>query len=91
MIARRLLIRGRVQGVFFRNWAVDRARALRITGWVRNTRSGDVEILAMGEPERVDDFQKECWTGPFGAKVEEISVSKAQTEPFRTFERRPTL
>jgi acylphosphatase len=90
MIARRLIVRGKVQGVFFRNWAQDSARSLRVTGWVRNRRSGEVEILVMGPEEDVDQFTRLCWRGPFGAKVEDIESSKATFEPLRTFDRRPT-
>ncbi len=90
MIARRLIVRGRVQGVFFRNWAQDTAQRLSLTGWVRNRSSGEVEMLAIGTADNLDHFERECWRGPFGAKVEEVTASKAQVEPLRTFERRPT-
>lgn len=91
MIARRLMIRGRVQGVFYRNWAQDAAYRLSLTGWVRNRSSGEVEILAIGERDNLDQFERECWQGPFGAQVEEVTASKAQVEPLRSIERRPTL
>ena len=91
MIARRLIVRGRVQGVFYRNWAQDTAQNLSLTGWVRNRSSGEVEILAMGDRESLDEFERECWRGPFGAQVEEVTASKAQVEPLRSFERRPTV
>ncbi len=49
MIARRLVVRGRVQGVFYRNWTVATARGLAVSGWVRNLSSGEVEIFAVGD------------------------------------------
>ncbi len=90
LIARRIVVRGKVQGVFYRNWAVSEARALRLRGWVRNRSDGDVEILAIGSTEDVEDLERRCWRGPFGAKVEAVSWEKAQVEPLETFERRPT-
>ncbi|WP_314714996.1 acylphosphatase, partial [Sphingobium yanoikuyae] len=42
-VARHLMILGRVQGVFYRNWTVDAARGLGLTGWVRNRMDGSVE------------------------------------------------
>jgi acylphosphatase len=90
MIARRLIVRGRVQGVFYRNWTQRTARSLRLTGWVRNLSSGDVEILAIGPQEDVEDLERQCWEGPYGAKVEEVTASKAAVEPLGTFEKRPT-
>jgi acylphosphatase len=91
VIARRIIVRGKVQGVFYRNWAVRTAKSLRLTGWVRNLSNGDVEILAVGPQEDVEGFERECWKGPFGSDVTQISSEKAPVEPLRTFERRPTV
>ncbi len=91
IVARRIIVRGRVQGVFYRNWAVDTARRHALSGWVRNRGNGDVEILAMGRVEDLEDFASECRRGPFGAKVEDVSSEKAPREPVRGFERRPTV
>ena len=90
MIARRLIVRGRVQGVFYRNWTMTTARSLKLTGWVRNLSSGEVEILAVGPQEAIEDLEQQCRRGPYGAKVEEIITSKAAVEPLASFEKRPT-
>jgi acylphosphatase len=90
MIARRIIVRGKVQGVFYRNWTMDTARRLRVNGWVRNLRSGEVEILAMGSDEAIEDLIQQCWKGPFGAVVEEVVAQKAQLEPVLGFEKRRT-
>jgi acylphosphatase len=90
MIARRLVVQGRVQGVFYRNWTVATARALGIAGWVRNRRSGEVEILACGEPDSVDAFIERCRSGPPAASVSGIDVEEAEPEPLARFEKRPT-
>ncbi len=64
-----LRICGRVQGVGFRYAAVDEARRLGLTGWVRNTPDGRVEIVAEGPEERLRRFIAWCHGGPPGAFV----------------------
>ena len=90
MIARRIIVRGKVQGVFYRNWTIAKARSLRVNGWVRNLSSGEVEILAIGSAEAVEDLIEQCWQGPVGAVVEEVVAEKAQLEPVLGFEKRRT-
>ena len=80
MSGARVRIHGRVQGVFFRNWAMDRARALGVRGWVRNRRDGTVELVAYGEDEAVDALTAACRTGPPAARVERIEVEIAEGE-----------
>lgn len=90
MIARHLVIEGRVQGVSFRDWAVTTARGLGLTGWVRNRRDGRVELLAIGSAEHVGGFVEACREGPSGARVENVHAHDAEAEPLSDFERRPT-
>ena len=71
-----LRIRGRVQGVFFRASALDEARALGLTGWVRNRSDGSVEAVAEGEETRVERFVTWCHAGPPGARVTDVEVSR---------------
>lgn len=78
MRGRRVRIHGRVQGVFFRNWTADRARALGVRGWVRNRRDGSVEMLAHGDDDAVEALIAACRTGPPAAKVERIEVEVAE-------------
>lgn len=73
------VIRGRVQGVFFRAWTQKTARGLGLEGWVRNLRDGSVELLAVGEPDLLQDFMRLCWQGPPAARVEDISVDWSDT------------
>ncbi len=68
MSGRRLRIHGRVQGVFFRNWTRDKARALGVRGWVRNRLDGSVELVAYGEDEAVEVLIAACRTGPPAAE-----------------------
>ena len=88
MAARRFLVSGRVQGVFYRNWTVAEARALGLAGWVRNLRSGDVEILAIGPEEAIAALAERCRTGPPAARVEQVRVEPAEEERLSTFEKR---
>jgi len=65
-----------VQGVFFRTSCRDRARALGVTGWVRNTASGTVELWAEGEPDHVDALIRWCREGPGHARVDGLDVEE---------------
>lgn len=70
----RMDIRGRVQGVFFRAATQDQARALGVTGWVRNRHDGHVEVLAEGEPAQLQALKDWSLKGPRDAKVEDVRV-----------------
>jgi acylphosphatase len=90
VIGRRLLIFGRVQGVFYRNWATGEARALGLRGWIRNCGDGSVEAMAFGEAEAVDAFVARCRKGPPAAVVERIDVELAEGEAPDDFRTAPT-
>ncbi|MDG1708554.1 MAG: acylphosphatase [Emcibacteraceae bacterium] len=87
----RVLIFGRVQGVFFRDWTVKTALSYELNGWVRNRTDGTVEALMVGLEEAVDKMVKECWFGPPSAKVDEIKVSTAIGITKAGFEQKPTV
>ncbi len=76
----RIVISGRVQGVFFRASACEQATLLGITGWVRNRPDGKVEILAEGETKQLEEFISWCQQGPPRARVTRVEVS---WEPFQ--------
>lgn len=88
--AKRLRVRGRVQGVFYRGWTVERARALGLSGWVRNRRDGSVEILAAGPSEAVEALIAQCRDGPPAAEVTDIDVQEAAEPVPEGFQQRPT-
>jgi acylphosphatase len=91
MIARRLEIRGRVQGVGYRDAMVDVAESLGVDGWVRNRRDGTVEALIQGDPAGVEQLIAWCRRGPGAARVMGIAVIDTEPDPqLESFERRPT-
>jgi acylphosphatase len=87
---RRLIVHGRVQGVWYRGWAVDTARALGLDGWVRNRRDGSVEILASGSEEAVALFILRCREGPAAARVDRIDVEETDEAVSAGFAQKPT-
>jgi len=80
-----VLVRGAVQGVFFRAEARNRARSLGIGGWVRNNPDGAVEAVFEGDDERVDSMVEWCRRGPSGAKVEDVEASWGAPEGEEAF------
>ena len=73
-VAIRVVIEGRVQGVWYRGWTVDQARALGLDGWVRNRRDGAVEALFSGAPSQVNEMLGRCREGPPAAWVLQVTV-----------------
>lgn len=90
-VARHLTIHGRVQGVFYRGWAVDTARALGLVGWVRNRCDGTVEAIVQGEEDAVERFVALAWEGPPAARVERIDATEEEPAAASGFEQRGTL
>lgn len=89
-LTRRLVIHGRVQGVFYRGWSEGEARRLGLDGWVRNRRDGTVEMLLSGEGAAVAEMIGRCRSGPAAARVERIDVEESAETPPAGFETRPT-
>jgi acylphosphatase len=88
-IVRRLIVKGRVQGVGFRYALADEARALGLHGWVRNRQDGDVEAMVAGSAQNVDAIIAWARKGPPAAKVSAVSIEPAEGE-FAEFEIAPT-
>jgi acylphosphatase len=74
VIARRFLIAGQVQGVGFRFFVSDRARAEGVHGYVRNQEDGHVEAVIEGDEEAVERMERALRRGPAGARVESVIV-----------------
>ena len=69
-----LVVRGRVQGVYFRATAQREARQHGLSGWVKNRGDGSVEIVAEGEEDDVKDFLNWAHAGPSTARVDAVDV-----------------
>jgi len=83
------LVKGRVQGVGFR-WFVQREAAeIGLRGWVRNTPEGDVEVLAAGEPDQLEDLQLALAKGSRGSRVDQViehELAESEGAALKTFE-----
>lgn len=86
MVALRVVVSGRVQGVFFRDSCRRLAGERGVAGWVRNRPDGTVEAWLEGEPRAVDDLVDWCRTGPPHALVTSISVEPVAPVGARGFE-----
>ena len=85
LIRKRLRVRGRVQGVFFRGATERQARALGVAGWVRNCDDGSVEAVFEGASERVAAAVAFCREGPRSARVDQVECSDEAPEGLRDF------
>ncbi|MGB9182494.1 MAG: acylphosphatase [Solirubrobacteraceae bacterium] len=88
-IRRRVVVRGRVQGVFFRDSVRRRALSEGVSGWVGNREDGAVEALVEGAPDAVQAVIDFCAEGPSRAEVRDVEVideSVGAGEPLRGFE-----
>ena len=90
MNSKRLVISGRVQGVGFRDWMVQKARELGISGWVRNRLDGSVEALVAGDIAAVEELLRLCRRGPRMAEVVSIEEDLADPPEHFGFRQIPT-
>jgi acylphosphatase len=84
-IHKRVRVRGKVQGVYFRASARERALSLRLSGLVRNEPDGSVYAEVQGSREAVDAFVAWCRRGPERAVVVEVQAADAPLEKFDGF------
>jgi acylphosphatase len=91
MIARRIRVSGKVQGVWFRDWTIKEAKAFGVTGWVRNRLDHSVEVLAVGEAAAVGQFIERLHKGSPASHVVRVEEDEAEVEVFMGFTRRPTV
>lgn len=81
-------VRGRVQGVGFRQATVQQASKLGIVGWVRNLPDGSVECLITGPQQAIDDMTDWLRTGPERAGVDSLELTARELQEFDRFEQR---
>jgi acylphosphatase len=85
-IGQRLLISGRVQGVFYRRFAKNAAVALQVSGWTRNLPNGDVEVEAFGTEEQLTAYAEQLRIGPPLSKVKNILIQSIAWETHASFQ-----
>ena len=83
---RRVVISGRVQGVWFRDTLRRRAERHGVAGWARNTSAGTVEALLEGPEDAVEEMVAWCWIGPPDAHVDDVQVTVEQPQHLSGFE-----
>jgi acylphosphatase len=85
-IRRRLIVRGRVQGVFFRDSTRKEAKAAGVAGTARNRDDGAVEVVLEGPSEAVERVIAFCRQGPDGARVEGVEVTPEAPRGLESFD-----
>ena len=92
MIRRRLVVTGRVQNVFYRDWFVEQAATLGLDGWVRNRADNSVEAVVQGAPEMVEAIVARARQGSPASRVADVVASDAApAETLAGFVKRPTV
>jgi acylphosphatase len=86
VIARRIVVSGRVQGVFFRDSMRQAAQTRGVAGWVRNTDEGTVEAHLEGDEDAVESVVRWANDGPRRADVANVSSEDAEPEGLSGFE-----
>ena len=81
----KIIVKGKVQGVFFRQSAKEMAERLGIKGTVKNCDDDSVEIVATGEKEQLDKFISWCRQGPPRADVTNVETQELSLQEFRNF------
>ncbi len=84
-IARRYVVRGRVQGVGFRDFVQRNAKSLNVRGFARNLDDGSVEVLACGTPEQLSQLVGYLYKGPYLADVRSVEEKEAAPEKCDSF------
>lgn len=79
------IVSGKVQGVFFRDRTQKKARALKLTGWVRNTEDGNVEVIACGEHTQLMEFTEWLWVGSERSNVTNVEWDAIDAQDFSDF------
>jgi len=87
----RVIVSGRVQGIWYRGWTIENARELKLDGWVRNRHDSTVEACLFGPTENVNEMVVRMRSGPPLAKVTHVAVSNDPDGFEPGFHQRPTV
>ena len=79
-VVRRVVLRGRVQGVGYRAWVEETAHAKALAGWVRNRRDGSVEAVFAGSAAALADMITACHRGPSPARVTNVDIHEGDAQ-----------
>jgi acylphosphatase len=85
MTARIYRVRGRVQGVGFRNFVQRNALQIGVEGYARNLDNGDVEVLAQGPAQALDQLEAQLWRGPAWAEVTDVAREETSVRTMQGF------
>jgi acylphosphatase len=88
VMRRRVVLTGRVQGVFFRASVQEAAKNEGVAGWAANRPDGSVEVVLEGPPSAVESVLGYCRTGPVNARVDSAEVTAQEPEGLSGFETR---
>ena len=80
-----IIIKGKVQGVFYRDSAKKLADKLGLTGWIKNTHDGNVETMVSGDNQELDQFVQWCKIGSEKSEVEDVRFDITDDIHFTTF------
>ena len=90
-VARRIHVKGKVQGVWFRAWTIEQATELGLDGWVRNRMDGSVEAVATGPADRVEELIARCRRGSPASRVDAVDVEDTPGVVAQGFTQKPTV
>ena len=85
MERKRLIVHGRVQGVFYRDTARRRAESLGVAGWARNCADGTVELVLEGDSDAVEALVRFAHEWPSGALVDRVDIADEEPEGLSGF------
>ena len=80
----KILVSGRVQGVYFRMFTHNKAKQFGVKGHARNLPDGRVEIIAEADPSSIDNFIKWCHKGPVTARVDDVEIIELEADEVLT-------
>ncbi len=83
---KRYIVKGKVQGVWFRQSTKEKAISLNVIGWVKNLDNGDVEVCAFGDDVNIAELESWLWKGPEYARVDAITIDECSDELQSGFE-----
>ena len=86
-----VVVSGHVQGVWYRGWTVESARALDLRGWVRNRRDGTVEAVFGGPEPAIEIMLIRCHSGPPAARIDSVTAVAWDGETGTGFRQLPSI